>query len=86
MEELLESIWNYIGKGYTHEHEYIGIPDYNDVSFIWTSYYKGAKIASGTSNDHRNYDEILRTWITHSRDRMLKSILDDTKNIIDYEK
>lgn len=82
MTELLESIWSYVGKGYSYEHEYIGIErfvvsDHNSVSFIWTSYYKGERIASGTSSDHRNWDEILRTWITHSRDRMLKSILDD---------
>lgn len=87
MEKLLESIWTYVGKGYSYDHEYIG-PIYNDgdVSFIWTSYYKGVKIEQGTSNDHRNWDEILSTWIMHSRDRMLKSILDDKKNIIGYEK
>jgi len=77
MAELLESIWIYVGKGYSYEHEYIGPLDSNNISFIWTSYYKGERVTSGTSSDHRNWDEILRTWITHSRDRMLKSILDD---------
>ena len=82
MEDLLMSIWSYVGRGYTYDHEYIG-PVYNDgdVSFIWTTYYKGERIDSGTTNDPRNFEEILSSWTSHSRDRLLKSILNDKNKI-----
>lgn len=77
------SIWMYVGKGYSYDHEYIG-PIYNDgdVAFIWTTYYRGERIDSGTTGDHRNFEEVLSSWVTHSRDRLLKSILDDKKQNI----